>query len=429
MLSTIQIGWVLVLIALTAIIVLIVNKLGFQSYSKLCVYFFIFGFFLYSGVGICVENISKLYLIQYFLFSLFFCLAFKLSNRILVIQKIKERKQVFQPEFYSFCAFVFWAIMLIRVVYPVNRLPYLLNPTISLIGVFNRTTESAVLSLLNMLLILLRPVYYIYLYKRASMTKTIVLLSLETYLNTVIGGYIARSGLIAQILFVILSAMSKRAKENNFINDENRKFFGKVKRVLIALFVVFLLTMPILYEFQFSRLGVSSSSSLSAYDKIDGLLKTEFSFPKMYPFCSDFHNCLFFPRFLVYVLTLPIPSVLFNVPNRLLLNQEYSIALTGIAYGEGGFSILLPGLLGEGIIFFGDSFAFIFGGVLGLLLGLIFTYFEKYKEFRIWSIYLCIQVLLMCRGGSQSAIAIFINGSVIVFLTSFIDNYKIKLRR
>lgn len=419
--------YLIFLFILTLIIAIFAGKVVDKVYAKLCLYLFIVGFFIYSGIGICYEMVSKIYLIQYFLFGICFCASFGWSTKVAYKYKAKENKFIFQKKVTKTIAILFWILMFIKLVYPVNRIGYLFNINISIVDIlYNKDDISMLIYVINLIILLIRPVYYIYLYLECSTKKTVCLLLLEIYVGIAINGYIARSGLISQIIFIILIIISMNneklleMKKNKDINIK------KYLKVLGFLFILIIIAMPVLYEYQYYRLGVEYKGSAEAIDKIEQLLSIEFSFPKLYRYCNEYHSIEKFFEYMVYIITLVIPKKIFGITSTILVNNEISMFISGVSYGSTGFTIYLPGLLGEGIILLGNNMSFLFGIVLGGIIGLIFSFVEKYKQMTIWVLYLSINVMLMCRGGSQGTVSLFINGSLLIFITSFFDRLKIK---
>ena len=90
--------YLIFLFILTLIIAIFAGKVVDKVYAKLCLYLFIVGFFIYSGIGICYEMVSKIYLIQYFLFGICFCASFGWSTKVAYKYKAKENKFIFQKQ-------------------------------------------------------------------------------------------------------------------------------------------------------------------------------------------------------------------------------------------------------------------------------------------------------------------------------------------
>lgn len=428
-------------IVIAVIIITIAMFLGTKiiiadSYVKLSIYFFVIGFCIYSGIGIAYSTVDNYYILQYGLFLFLFIIGAYFSTRIINSMPVKKHKIIFDDGLIKLVAVFFWALMFIKLVYPVNHIPNLFNPTITVVDIFERKESVTVFTyIVDRLLLVIRPIYYIYLYKKCSVRKTAFLMALEVYVGIAINGYIARSGFISQVIFIILSVISKsgRKDEKNISIEkreekEKRTILKKYRKAIIIIGLMFVISMPLLFEYQYYRLGYSSGSSLSTIDKIDSLLSVEFSFPSWFGNCERIYNWKNGIEYLKWFVTLIIPKRLFGNTDVILINNILSTDITGIVYGDSSFNMYLPGILGEGIIIYGRWLACIHGLFLGFVSSLIIGICSRYKEMRIWVLYLVVNVLLMCRGGSQGTISLFINGSILIFILSFLDKYRIKIK-
>ena len=419
--DSIGFGAFIVLLALTLLELLVVRAFKLKTYSNLSMYFFVFGFFVYSGLGICLYNINSNYLFSYFLFGFVFIVSFSFAAKRASKTKCYYYRQVNSKSFLKGIAFLYWALLLLKVVYPISNINKLLHPTFSLTGVFSKAETSSIIEYLSSTFMLLfKPFYYVYLFKEKKPSTILFLLILEMYIGFALNGYIARSGFISQVIFILIAFYVTRIKNkpSSSVYDDKKTLFSGIKRIIIVLFVLVLLSSPVLLAVEFIRLGRTADSSMTILGSVDKILGQEISFPSSYDFCVAFHKGNEFFRYVFYLIGLPFPKRIFGAASSYYINQEFSIGFTGITYGADGFSIVLPGLLGEGFIICGPILFCIFALLIGYILGTITGHFEKNKEMSIWSIYLAINILLMCRGGSQSAIAIFINGSILVFVLS-----------
>ncbi len=441
---------------LIVILSYIVTKI-FLHYSrtgleKLCLIFLSIFTVIYSGLGISFRSVDKIYLFSFFAFFVFLlsglCLGFRMLNikkEFRFINSLTGKNSIIT----NIVAIVYWLILIVRLVYPVNKFMKLLNPSISVIDVFSNqiaSRENMIVYLLGILILLIRPVYYIFLIKMKSNILPSLLIFLEIYIGVAINGYMGRSGAIVNVLLMILVFVYKRGysedKAENRMKYTKFKLFPKIvllksrkrkivnlkdensyliaKRVFTIIAIVVILMAPLLFEYQYYRLGAHNQTT-SIIDKINGLMEIEFSFPKLYNYASissENHSPIEYFKWLV---TLIVPKQLLPVGEVILINYKFSSSILGIEYGEPGFYVFLPSVLGEAIMLYGNYLVFIHGFILGIIIGAFLSFYQKSKSLLLWNIYVVCQLIFMPRGGSQGTISLFINGSLLLFLFAFID--------
>lgn len=428
------------LVLIDVIVILAISSIGFiltkiffrDVYVKLAVYFFLIGYLIWSGIGIAYPDVDNGYMIQYAAFMLLFIIGAYVGGKFTNRLKIKPKKICCETPYVQLGAFVFWGLMLFKLVYPVNHIPDLFGIKLSIVDVFAKKDSITFLTYLaNTLLVLLRPIYYFYLYKKCSAKKIVLLLVAEVYIGVAINGYISRSGLLSQALFIIFAVVAKKSGSIKMetVAKKTAYILKSYRKVIVIMGIACVLMIPLLFEYQYYRLGVRSNAALSIMDKVDALADIEFGFPKLIGYCEQFFVWTNSIDYMKWFVTLVIPKKIINVPDILLINTELSTLVSGISYGTSGFSMFLPGLLGEGIMLYGPYFAWVHGLFLGVVIGVVIGIYSRYKDMQIWVVYLLINTALMCRGGSQGTIAILVNGSVLVFFSSIFDSCKFRWKR
>lgn len=428
-----QIQSILILILINIPIVGYAKIRGTSLFKKLVMYLFIGGFFIWSGLGICYDSVSDWYFIEYFLFAIGFVFCFSYSHDKAFKREKRCNKMIFRNNMLWTSLILFWGFMIIKII-STGAYKNFFSISLSLNDIFTRNTSSGFLYIVGLVIICFRPIYYTFLYQKVATPIIMLLLLLEFYISVIFEGYVGRSGLITEALFLLLvyitvSAYRKNNDRhlqdfNNEVVDKN-KVFSKYMRVLAILLVCAIVGMPILYWYQSFRLGVTGRGLSSISDSLNSVLQIELAFPKYFEKCGEMHQFGEFLKYWVYTFTLPIPKQIFGIQSY-ALNYTYSTAISGLQIGDMGFAVYLPGLLGEGILLYGNYFSFVHGMFLGLVLGYILGIYSKYPSMQIWLLYLCYHLLLMCRGGSQGAMSTFINGSIVVFLMGALDKYTIK---
>ncbi|WP_346877324.1 hypothetical protein [Clostridium sp. UBA5712] len=432
-----------VLALVTFLVIKVSLKYVNSTIEKFYIIFISIFTFIYSGAGIAFEEVAKKYIFSYISFIILLLLGmiigFKLFNANKEYRFINSLTTS-NRWIINLSTLLYWVIILVRLVYPNNRLSYLFNISISVNDVFANqiaNRSNTVVYIMGLVLLVIRPFYYIFLYKMKSKYKAILLIVLEIYIGVVISGYIGRSGLIVNVLMILfIFVFKKYNKKYNFNmvlknkkvslhENSNKKkediiMYKKFIKVFAIIIMITIFFLPLLFDYQNMRLGVSASN-VNASEKISELLKIEFAFPKLYDEAELFSNSVSPINYFIWLFTLIIPKKLIAVNHIMLINYDFTTFITGIQYGQSGFSVFLPSILGEGIMLYGTYFACLHGLVIGLISGMFCSFFRKSQVLSLWNIYILFQLLLMPRGGSQGTISGFINGSILIMICAVMD--------
>ena len=216
------------------------------------------------------------------------------------------------------------------------------------------------------------------------------------YLKFALEQYIGRSGMIYNLLFILLIVVYDR-KGRNMLNE-------------------------------FIRLGLSIDS-INSSNAIQTLIWQETNYGKYYQTLVELHSGDAFLNWFLWLVTLPLPSFLFSFKSNLLLvNQILSEYVTGVAYGHMYYSVKLPSLFGESLYVFGSVFFWIHAALIGIFLNKYCGMLEKHSELGVLNIYIAASCLLIGRGGSSSlfpqAVNLIVFYSMIMFILHRLKNGK-----
>ena len=64
----------------------------------------------------------------------------------------------------------------------------------------------------------------------------------------------------------------------------------------------------------------------------------------------------------------------------------------------------------------GSHFFWVHGLFLGFLIAVVIRFLSSVRSLRFWAVYIALSIVLMARGGSQGAISVIVNYSLIVWL-------------
>lgn len=412
------------------ILLAIVSLFGFtrilvkDKTHRILTYIFILGFSVYSGIGLAFYNIDHtfLYLGEFVLFMMIFTVFGIRSSRI----EEKNKSFVFSKGLDRVVENSSWFITIMAVIYVLTYIFPLIYPSFNLMEIFNikaliknyavtpfylrviRKNDMLYQLITTQLRMLSTPFFFIYLYMKRKNTLLFLLVFLfPIYLETMYNSYLSRNEMAVVFAFIIA-----------YLYKEN-KMNRKIIIVLILIVVPY-----ILFFFEklfYSRVGASSGNE-SIGEGIYNLVIKETTFVKNYDSAADSSSGISIFTFLLYIVTLPIPSFLTNIfgfvkPN---LAEALTKNITGLFYGDTGYYLLLPSVLGEGIIIFNEYFAWVYAFVFAPL---AFLFLRKLKSNNVLT-YLMYWYILdfarQMRGGSQFILSTWINTlvpfAVIIFL-------------
>lgn len=275
--------------------------------------------------------------------------------------------------------------------------------------------SNIVISIVDTVSMFIRPFFFAYLicykYKNPKGIKHISLFVLVTLLQFIRLHYLGRNSLVTIFveLFILMFCIT------------GFKVELKYKHVLILVAVV-LLSVPFLFTYKSLVNGFGTDFIDSNFGVMAGLLiDQEFFYPTYYDqILSNFTVSQNPLDFILYVIFLPIPSILFPWKPTLHVADSFTYAITGLTRGDVGFSILLPSILGESFQFFGREFCWVFALISGYVVCVVTKYLCKHKTFCFYVWFMIIQAFTYGRGGTSALLPVLVNGTIGVFIFDFL---------
>lgn len=414
------------------IILAIASLLGFtrilisDKTHRILTYIFIAGFSIYSGIGLAFYPIDHtyLYLCEFIIFILIF-IAFAVRSSSI---KAKEKSFIFSKGLDRIVDGAPRLITIMTVIYVLTHLFPFIYPEFSIQKIFNfealvtnyavtpfylrviRQNDMIYQLITTQLRLLAKPFFFIYLYKKRDHALVFMFLFLfPVYLQAMHNSYLSRNEMAVNLAFIIV-----------YLYKEE-----KINRKMIIAFSM--IAVPfILFFFEklfYSRVGASSGVE-SIGGSIDNLIRQETTFVKNYYNASNISSKISVFTFLLYVVTLPIPSFLMNIfgfykPN---LAQILTTDITGLLYGDTGYYLILPSVLGEGIIIFDQYFAWAYALILAPLAFLFLRKLKSNKVLTYLMVWYMIDFAREMRGGSQYILSSWINTLVPFAVIIYIFN-------
>ncbi|QXJ38644.1 hypothetical protein BV455_01988 [Parageobacillus caldoxylosilyticus] len=365
------------------------------------------GFGLYSGLGISSNSVDNKYMLSYFLFLFAYSTAFVIVVKLKQKEVSKNIELILQQNktFFLFLGTIYILSICIPLVYPNIRIldlfhpePYKISSNIFLERIERQ--NDIVFNIRDWVTVLCKPFYWFLLYQVRRKPKMFLFLLLSpVYIEYIVEGYIGRSEIVMWVVFIILYLYYER-------------YISRLQLIVLSVILV-LISVPVLNMMFYWRNGWTLKQSWSYLDLLSSLLLQETTYPQNYNIAVEISSYLTPLDFFYWLVTLPVPSILIKSA-PLSLNHIFSVAVRGIEYGEYGFYVVLPSILGEGFMLYGEDFAWVHGVVLGIIFGLFINAIKNIEEFKYWYLYFVLWSLLGFRGGSQAVIAQIVNGSILV---------------
>lgn len=433
-----SIGYLCFITIITIVIsLLIIYREPLQH--RLIYYFAIFGIYVYSGIGIAYDVVDKRYIFTYGLFLAVLLLTMKVVFHLTFSTqtKIAYKKWIFNPieetidvasdsKVVKWLAILYLCTLGIYLFIPKFRLmdffiPHFANIVLNNVYATNAAYNSNIIlklsSTLNIMSLPFFCVYIQHLIENDHKRRAIILAVLSIYLEFLQKNYLGRYKMVIYFVFIFFLIA--------FIKKDGFKFnVGKIA----ILFGILLLSVPFLYSFMAIRSG-GVSSNLAFSKTLGLLLESEVYFPKYFETCQGifFKNGSIGLKFIMYIICLPIPSVIF--PSKPTVNASFylTFAETGRWFGDANYTSCLPSVVGEGLIIWGNSLIWLHAIVLGVVIAIVFKFLTRYKSLNVLYVYYAVNLLALGRGGAESYLSGLVNGTIILILWVIIlKRYRIR---
>lgn len=400
--------------------------------------FSIVSMFIFSGFGISYYEIGQEFLGEYLIFSTVFILSLFLTMRSTKNNKIITymSDKIITPinndlnmnskkgnTFYAFCTILFYLTFLVFLVIPELRISQVWNPPkATVIGGYERINlaqNNIILDLAMMMRTLLLPFFMVYLYRlklSGKSLKIIIFISIWIYFYFLSQIYIGRYEFIVFLIFLFVLLTSKQI---------NKLYISGKQLITIA--GVFIISIPTLLSYQYSRIG-AEMQNLTFGHAMSELMGIELQFPSNYSVTIALSESISAIKYFLWFILLPIPS--FVLPEKgeitILLNRVFSSSVLGVNYGETGYYGLVPSILGEAFLLYGQHFFWIHAIFLAVMLASICKFLEKMPELSAINLYIAINAIAIARGGTQGFFGLVINSLIfyIVFKWGLITYKK-----
>ena len=423
---------------------LVISRKYISSLKKLYFTTAFIGIIIYSGISTLYIDLCENYFIHFLIYIVVFSFSFVGACHIRIGRylinysdsQIENNKTqtlntmfdsaVLSDHFLIIMTILSYSFLVIQLVYPVNKLGNLINISISQKELFTNRDYSRSLSLyrvFNYIELGSLGFFYVYIGRLVNKGKigiAITLILLRVYLTVGLNQYISRTEIVSYILFVSLLIVYKKYRYKQMFKTTLKLFF-----VLMIAVIVF---SPLLYLYQFLRLGLSLPD-INFADAFSNLIYSETNYGQYYDTLLELSSDKGTRDWFLWILTLPIPSAIFTFKNDIVLvNQVLSEYVTGYPYGHIYYSVKLPSLFGEALYVFGIVFYWMHAAFIGLFINKLSGFLEKDENLAILNLWFATQSLLLGRGGSSSLIPNAVNilffYSIEICIINLIRKYK-----
>lgn len=368
-----------------------------------------FSTFIYSGAGISIITVKDKYIFHFLIYL--FCLLFSFyffygDNNVkdrTVINIQYGNRRLNNTVVYSM-VIIYFLMRISYLVIPSFRLHNLfIPPKINVFGVqyLNKAfSANQILSLTGLISTLTLPFFFILinsLMREGKKKKAVILILFWGYLDYAIFEYMSRSAFITSAFFLYLVLHLKK---------ENLVF--KKTEGLVALLGFFSLV-PLLSIYESYRLKIPFN--FVGLGKIyESLFISETGYTRYYDIIINSDATYGIGNYLFWIATLPIPKSIFPIQIATFNSYFTNLIDENLDY------FVLPSILGEAFMIFGDVLFWLHGLIIGTILGVTFKILSKYEFSRIILLYIVVLTFNLGRGGSMQIISFSINSIFVIWI-------------
>lgn len=427
-------GRLLILIVCGLVNVFFVWRFTYTGIQRLYYIFSVAGMTIYSGISTIYKGLCDAYFVPYLFFFIVYSTCFIIGIRVKLkigqgkirfiyrrkeieraeyVQKFEKKQKIIRHDWLIICVALFYSYYIVQLVYPEMRLSELFKINLDINDIFARRDAlrgNLVYQIFYYLNLLTVSLFFVYIYKKFMKGKwwiSVGLFLLWYYLQVVILGYISRNEMLIILVFVVL-----------LIENRKKCDIEITSHLFIIGVCLLIILIPFLNAYELIRMG-ASSQKLGLLESIQQLMSKETNYGQYYEFCANQSQPSLFFQYIIWLITLPLPSVIFGTIKNwgLATNEYFTVAFTGVQPGRSNYSVILPSIFGESLLLFGGKLFWLHAVFLGLFLGKFCTKMETNNNLKFLNLYFAVNMLILGRGGSEAVIASMINYLVMYFIT------------
>lgn len=381
-----------------------------------------FSTFVYSGLGLSYKGIESPYIPQYLIYILI-----QTITLTVISNKLAKRKKVnfgseggLGDKYLKQFVFLFFAVYIVRFIYPEFRLLEILNPILSIDNIFEKREllrSNTIWEIFRYINIVLFPLFFIFLQKLKENNRkvaVIVIFVLWVYFETVSLGYISRNEMLVYgaLLFLIV------------INFKNKAI--KIgKKAIFTILIAGVLIAPLLLAYEYYRMGADFALESFGQPLMELVFK-ETDFPQYYDFAISIHEKPLITQYYSWFAVLPVPSFVVNAlgVNYLEVNRFFTENLTGVMYGSDNYSVVLPSILGEAFMIYGKDLFWLHAIFVPAVISVFNHLLSQNEKHNYLNWFFIVSALTIARGGTTGYLANLVNSLIIYLIVSYILRKK-----
>ena len=361
---------------------------------------FLFFIFVYAGIGAgwqeCPADYTYMYVIYMFLFGAFCCFfTIKRTSHNYYLQEKKNKqfeKRISKAtsiidSYGGYVVFIYIFLGLLKLYLSGNIMNLITPPEVDLRAFVDEQfngdeNESLATILINNLMILLHIFYLLCMYKyRNSILKIALCQIVPLYIEYAASAYIGRGVMMMAAMMIVIAFCVKYPQYK--------------KKLFIGVLIISPLLIYGLVLYSYRRIGQDMSET-SMNDIFYLLFFQETRYPILYSDISRWNfDSNLAASYFSWIFNLPLPGSLKLDNSDFYFNFIFTEKLTGNVRGTPGFSVALPGIVGESIFIFGHYLFWIHAFILAFFLTTVYKLLKyKYEIFLIIYCSVCLAYTL-----------------------------------
>ncbi len=430
---------IIFVIILNIVTILLACKHFEKSILRYSIILFNCAFFCYSCLGISTYSLDEGYYLSYclsmFTMNLFFVVGnifYKrlFCNKMNLMDKVNNTITR-HSSIVRLIAIIYFLLKVILLVYPENLLVYLFSgpnfiygDMLTAIRASYNTTFGHLMSTVETILL-----PFAYLYLSSKKTSLVVVYFTFDCICTYLEGHGAIGRLsIISTLIIMCCLMFQRTKTKK----EKKIVTIACSAVAVGCFVIYVFLEGL-------RSGVDLNIfSIKIGDAIKSFADSEFNYPKNYALAEKLHDRGVYKSstFWLWLITLPIPKSFITIPGvdttNSIIYRVFSYYFFGSKwYFESGVGGVLLSVLGDGIMVYGRTYAFILMIPFAFFIMFFLSFLADLKNGKLLLASTIVYFFVSYRPGVQYGLtqyATFVSFIVIIVILSlFKNNSKYRL--
>lgn len=351
--------------------------------------------FLYTGIGGALKDVNTDYLYFYSSYFIVFGVTIRVSKVGFDFNNRDDQIFVGYIDKRGSAIIALYTLLgLLSLLFPEVIIGRLISPPspdvyAALDMRFSDNDPGIIANIIELFQTFLLPFYYWALYTyRESIVKMAGILFFNLYITYCHDSYMGRYVVLLTAFVLFLAYLSRIPKRR------------QIMVILVSIMSIPLMSF-LLFQYTFLRHG-DAMVNISFSEAMGILFGQEITYPILYDSYKDFYDPSLIWSYFEWILFLPFPSF-FKFGLGQFPSYKFTEVVTGLSPGDPGFNILLPGVIGESVFYFGHQLFFVHAIILGFIIKVIYISFKKSKSLTyVLFFYALVFSFQLSRGGTLS---------------------------